>query len=73
MLLASLYLRLDPMRFQMRLEPAPDPVDQIAATLVQLFQPLGDGLVSIRLELAKGERLHLVMNSYMPIRSASGA
>ena len=49
-----------PLRLEMRLEPAADAVDHVAAAaLVELLQPLGDRGIGVGLELAEGERLHL--------------
>jgi hypothetical protein len=44
------------MRFEMRLDARADPIDQSPPPLVQLLEPLGDGRLSVRLELPKGER-----------------
>src|SRR5690606_4308039 len=60
MLLAPGDLRLDAVRLEMRLEAAADALDEVAAAFpVELGEPPGDRFIGRRLELAKGERLHL--------------
>ena len=59
MLLAALNLGLDAVGVEMRLEARADPLDHVAAALVELLEPLGDRGIGVGLELAEGERLHL--------------
>src|SRR5687768_13673814 len=59
MLFAPLNFGGDPLRLEMRLEPAADPLDQVAAALMKMFEPLGDRRISVGLELTESERLHL--------------
>ena len=60
MLLAARHLGLDLCAAEQQAEPGADPRDLVAAALVQLLQPLGDGGVGLGLQLAEGERLHLL-------------
>src|SRR3546814_987757 len=59
MLLAPLDLGFDAVRFEVRLDAPPDPLDEVAAALVKLLEPLGDRFIGVGLELAEGEGLHL--------------
>src|SRR3546814_14607394 len=58
MLLAPLDLGFDAVRFEVRLDAPPDPLDEVAAALVKLLEPLGDRFIGVGLELAEGEGLH---------------
>src|SRR3546814_15545508 len=47
MLLAPLDLGFDAVRFEVRLDATPDPLDEVAAALVTLLEPPGDRFIRV--------------------------